>query len=172
MMRESGCPGDQYDYRQTNGSRLGSRHEMQDERPYGKDDASYQAAGQEEGIRCLVGNFFDRMEADPRFTTIFELHPDDNEISRDKLARFLCGWLGGPKLYREKYGSISIPRDHEHLPIGHDEKGQWLTCMKESVDEQPFADNFKLYLIDALHVPAEGVRRRRENLISGKAEKS
>ena len=143
---------------------------MRDSRPYGKDDASYLAAGQEEGIRRLVGNFFDRMEADSRFKTIFELHPDDNEMSRDKLARFLCGWLGGPKLYNEKYGSISIPRDHEHLPIGYDEKGQWLTCMKESIDEQPFVDDFKQYLIDALHVPAEGVRKRRANLDAGNAE--
>lgn len=144
--------------------------QIEDERPYGQDDASYLAAGKQDGIRRLIDNFFDRMGGDPRFRTIFELHPEDKEISRDKLARFLCGWLGGPSLYREKYGSISIPRDHEHLPIRSAEKEQWLTCMKESIDEQPFRDDFKTYLIEALHVPAEGVRRRREKIESGITE--
>ena len=138
-----------------------------DNRAFGVEDASYRAAGGEIGIRTLVDNFFDRMGSDPRFKPIFDMHPDDKEVSRDKLARFLCGWLGGPKLYREKYGSISIPRDHQHLPIRHDEKDQWLTCMQESVAEQPFADSFKVYLLEALHVPAEGVRRRRERLDAG-----
>jgi len=134
-------------------------------RPYGQDDASYQAAGQEAGIRALVNNFFDRMGSDPRFQPIYDMHPEHKALSRDKLARFLCGWLGGPKLYNEKYGSISIPRDHAHLPIGYDEKNQWLTCMRESIDEQDFEASFKEYLIGALHVPAEGVRRRREQVL-------
>ncbi len=135
-----------------------------DKRPFGQDDASYQAAGCQAGIFKLVNDFFDRMGSDPRFKTIYDLHPDDKDESRDKLARFLCGWLGGPGLYREKYGSISIPRDHQHLPIGYDEKDQWLTCMAETIDEQPFSDAFKIYLLEALKVPAEAVRRRREQL--------
>ena len=97
------------------------------------------------------------------------MHPDDQEMSRDKLARFLTGWLGGPKLYHQKYGSISIPRAHEHLPIHVPEKEQWLTCMAEAIAEQPFAEDFKTYLLDALHVPAEGVRRRRATIESGAA---
>ena len=104
--------------------------------------------------------FYDRMESDKRFKTIIALHPEDISISRDKLARFLCGWLGGPKLYNEKYGSISIPRDHAHLAIGTDERDQWLTCMSETVAEQSFAEDFKVYLMEQLYVPAEGVRRR------------
>lgn len=127
---------------------------------YGIGDASFQAAGGEAGIRRLVDAFFDRMGSDERFRTIYAMHPDDIEISRDKLARFLCGWLGGPKLYREKYGSISIPRAHEHLAIATPERDQWLTCMSETVAEQPFDPAFKKYLMEQLFIPAEGVRRR------------
>ena len=130
------------------------------QKTYGIEDASYQAAGREPGIRKLVDAFFDRMGSDERFATIYEMHPDDKAVSRDKLARFLCGWLGGPKLYREKYGSISIPRAHEHLAIATPERDQWLTCMAETVAEQPFDPAFKLYLMEQLFVPAEGVRRR------------
>ena len=131
---------------------------------YGIEDASFRAAGGEEGIRKLVYEFFDRMGGDPRFAVIFDMHPDDKDISRDKLARFLCGWLGGPKLYQEKYGSISIPRVHEHLAIATPERDQWLSCMRETVAEQPFAAEFKTYLMQQLFVPAEGVRRRVEKI--------
>ena len=118
------------------------------------------------GIRQLVDDFFDRMAADPRFVTIHRMHPDDNAMSRDKLARFLCGWLGGPKLYREKYGAIGIPRVHAHLAIASDERDQWLTCMSECVARQPFADDFKRYLMEQLFVPAEAVRRRCADTVS------
>ena len=127
---------------------------------YGTGDASYQAAGGRDGIFALVYDFFDRMGSDERFSTIWNLHPDDKDISRDKLARFLCGWLGGPKLYNEKYGAVGIPRVHAHLAIAAPERDQWLSCMNESVREQPFAPEFKAYLMEQLFVPAEAVRRR------------
>jgi hemoglobin len=136
----------------------------QSTRPYGTDDASFQAAGSVDGLRRLIDNFFDRMASDERFATIHAMHPEDNEMSRDKLHRFLCGWLGGPKLYRERYGSIGIPRVHAHLAIATAERDQWLTCMKESVEEQPFAEDFKKYLMEQLYVPAEAVRRRCEGI--------
>lgn len=131
-----------------------------DQPPFGTGDASFLAAGGEAGLRVLVDAFFDRMAGDPRFATIHAMHPSDNEMSRDKLARFLCGWLGGPKRYQEKYGPIGIPRAHGHLPVTAVERDQWLACMQESIDEQPFSPAFKVYLLAQLRVPAEGVRRR------------
>jgi len=130
---------------------------------YGTGDASFRAAGGEKGLRRLVDDFFDHMGSDGRFTTIHNLHPDDKDVSRDKLARFLCGWLGGPKLYNEKYGAIGIPRVHAHLAIATPERDQWLTCMGETVARQPFAADFKVYLMEQLFVPAEAVRRRCED---------
>jgi len=129
-------------------------------RPYGTGDVSFQAAGGEAGVRQLVDAFFDRMGTDPRFATIHAMHPEHKDVSRDKLARFLCGWLGGPKLYNEKYGAIGIPRVHAHLAIAATERDQWLTCMSEAVELQPFAADFKKYLMEQLFVPAEAVRRR------------
>lgn len=129
-------------------------------KPYGTGDASFQAAGGEAGLRQLIDMFFDRMRTDQRFATIYALHPDDKDVSRDKLARFLCGWLGGPKLYNEKYGAIGIPRVHAHLKIATPQRDQWLTCMTETVAEQPFTPEFKKYLMEQLYVPAEAVRRR------------
>jgi len=127
---------------------------------YGIGASSFEAAGGEAGIFKLVNDFFDRMGNDERFATIWQMHPDDKEVSRDKLARFLCGWLGGPRLYNEKYGAIGIPRVHAHLDIETPERDQWLTCMAETVAEQAFAPDFKAYLMEQLFIPAEAVRRR------------
>ena len=65
-------------------------------------------AGGEVGIRDLVDAFYDEMDSADYATTIRNMHPQDLEISRDKLARFLCGWLGGENRYREKYGVINF----------------------------------------------------------------
>ena len=127
-------------------------------RPYGDGDASFQAAGGYDGIKQLVDRFYDLMDTRPDSQRIRRMHPRDLEVSRDKLTRFLCGWLGGPKLYSEKYGSITIPGAHAHLPIRGSERDAWLNCMQEAISEQPFADDFKIYLIEQLGVPAERIR--------------
>lgn len=127
---------------------------------YGVGDASFQAAGEEAGIRRLVDAFYDAMESLPEAAVIRAMHPQDLTMARDKLARFLCGWLGGPKLYAEKYGSIHIPKAHGHLPIGIDERDQWMLCMRHALRRQPYADDFKAYLLEQLFVPAERCRNQ------------
>ncbi|NJM13097.1 MAG: group II truncated hemoglobin [Synechococcaceae cyanobacterium SM1_2_3] len=126
--------------------------------PYGVGDASYQAAGSEIGIRRLVDDFYDIMDKHPDAKNIRSMHPQDLIVSRDKLARFLCGWLGGPRLYAEKYGPIRIPQVHSHLKIGRDERDAWLFCMQEALKKQPYAAGFKKYLMEQLYVPAERSR--------------
>jgi len=125
--------------------------------PYGVGDASYQAAGGEPGIRRLVDSFYDEMETLPLATGIRAMHPRDLATARDKLARFLCGWLNGPNRYREKYGAISIPGAHAHLAIGTSERDAWLACMKNAIACQPYPDDFKHYLLRQLSVPANRV---------------
>jgi len=125
---------------------------------YGEGDASFRAAGGEVGLRRLVDDFYDRMDRTDYARGIRALHPPDLELARDKLARFLCGWLGGPKRYQARYGSISIPEVHGHLAIGATERDAWLALMRETVAAQPYADDFKQYLLTQLAVPAERIR--------------
>ena len=141
---------------------------MQKGHDYGVADASFRAAGGEAGIRRLVNEFYRRMGADPRFKTIHAMHPADINISIDKLARFLCGWLGGPRLFQQKYGAIRIPTAHRHLPIRAAERDQWLCCMRESIAEQPYRPEFKAYLIAQLKIPAEFIRKCREQDQNGR----
>lgn len=128
---------------------------------YGRGDASFQAAGGEEGIRQLVDSFYDLMRDNLSYQKIWFWHPGagDKEESRDKLARFLCSWTGGPKRYQEKYGGISIPQAHAHLSVTEVERDMWLNCMKEALAKQDYSDEFRNYLLDQLSKPAEMVRR-------------
>ena len=100
------------------------------------------------------------MQQLPEAKEIRALHPSDLAQSRDKLSRFLCGWLGGPKLYQEKYGPIKIPRVHAHLNIGSRQRNAWLSCMQKALAMQPYAESFKKYLIEQLYVPGERSRTR------------
>ena len=136
-----------------------SLQEPGDQPKYGIGDASFQAAGGEAGIRQLVNDFYDVMEQDERAAAILAMHPEDLEMSRDKLARFLCGWLGGPKRFSEKYGPIRIPKAHQHLHIGEGDRDAWLYCMQKALEQQDYAEDFKAYMLRELFVPAERSRQ-------------
>ncbi len=125
---------------------------------YGVADSSYHAAGGLPGLTRLVDAFYDYMDSLPEARGIRSMHKPDLSQSRKKLAYFLSGWLGGPKLYSEHFGSINIPRAHKHLPIGHREVDAWMLCMRMAVADQPFDNGFKNYLIEQLSVPAERIR--------------
>ncbi len=133
---------------------------------YGIGDGSYRAAGQYEGIKKLVDAFYDNMERLPEAAGIRAMHAADLSESRKKLTYFLSGWLGGPKLYREHYQPIVIPKAHSHLPIGTDERDAWMLCMKNAVEAQPYEADFKRYLLDQLYIPAERTRVACESTVS------
>jgi len=125
---------------------------------YGAGDNSYRMAGELAGITQLVDVFYHNMDTFPESKKIRAMHPADLVESRKKLAYFLSGWLGGPKLYSEHFGSIRIPLAHKHLSVGVEESEAWLFCMKKAIDQQPYEEPFKVYLIEQLRVPAERIR--------------
>ena len=117
--------------------------------------------GGEPGVRRLVDLFYDAMESRPEARRILEMHPTDLALSRDKLAAFLTGWLGGPKRYRERWGKIQIPVAHRHLDIGAEERDAWLACMQQAIDAMPIDDEFRAYFMREIAVPANRVMTRR-----------
>ncbi len=125
---------------------------------FGKSDNTFQAVGGEEGIRKLVDTFYEIMGSSPAFNTIWRWHPKDKQISRDKLAAFLSGWMGGPRRYQEQFGSISIPQAHAHLPVTEVERDMWLACMRETLERLAYPEQLVHYLMQQLAIPAERIR--------------
>ena len=132
---------------------------MQNETPaFGIKDSSYVAAGKLVGIQQLVTCFYKIMGELPETVHIRDMHPADLTVSIDKLSCFLSGWLGGPRLYAEKYGAFSIPQVHKHLTVTEVERDAWLLCMYEALELQTYSPSFKKYMLKQLAIPAERIR--------------
>lgn len=128
-------------------------------KPYGEGDASYQAAGGKQGLKKLADDFYDAMASEECAKTILHMHPDDLDISRDKLALFLCGWLGGPRLFKQKYGTIHLPIAHKHLMVDAAARDAWLHCMSLALEQQDYDTDFKAYMLAQLKVPAQRIHK-------------
>jgi len=106
----------------------------------------FEALGGESQVRALVDAFYDTMDQDDAFLTIRALHPEDLDGSREKLFLFLCGWLGGPQLYVEKFGHPRLRMRHAPFPIGDAERDQWLSCMKKALDARAIQGEIRVFL--------------------------
>jgi hemoglobin len=110
-----------------------------------------------EGVRALANCFYDIMDDIPEAQKIRDMHPKNLGPTRENLTLFLCGWLGGPSLYKEKYGSINLTNQHALLPINIAEKEMWLTCMEQALDKQAIENDLKIFLLGRFQVPAEKI---------------
>ena len=123
---------------------------------------AYQAAGELAGITSLVDVFYSNMDTFPEARVIRNMHPDDLTESRKKLTYFLCGVLGGPRLYIDHYGGINLPDFHRQFPIGTGERDAWMLCMQQAIAVQPYEASFKEFLVARLSIPAERIRMANE----------
>lgn len=126
---------------------------------YGMGDATYQAVGGHAGLVKLVDDFYDAMETLPEAKKIRAMHRDDLTESRDKLVHFLSGWMNGPQIYAEKYGSINIPMAHAHIRVDESDRDAWLLCMQTALAKQGYPQALQDYLMQQLFRPAERIRQ-------------
>lgn len=82
------------------------------------------------------------MDLEPEFAGLRALHPTTTEGSRDKLFWFLCGWLGGPDHYVERFGHPRLRMRHLPYAIGVSGRDQWITCMGLAMAEIGEAGGF------------------------------
>lgn len=127
---------------------------------YREGDNQFQIAGGVEGITKLANDFYDQMETLKESRRILHMHPTDLTVSREKLARFLCGYTNGPGLYEEKYGPLALGPAHSHLAIGSAEKDAWLLCMEKALAMQPYPEEFKGFMYMRLCTPASRIQNR------------
>ncbi len=110
----------------------------------------YQLLGGEAALRGLVARFYDYMETMPETAAVRAMHPDDLAGSREKLFKFLSGWLGGPNLYWEEFGHPRLRMRHLSFSIGRAEAEQWLSAMQKALDHTPMDPAFREKLFSAL----------------------
>lgn len=91
--------------------------------------------GGEERIRAMVERFYDLMELEPGYAALRAVHGSDLSNARQRLFWFLCGWMGGPQHYTERFGHPMLRARHLPFPIGITERDQWLACMAQAMQE-------------------------------------
>lgn len=64
----------------------------------------YQLMGGETAITSLVERFYYYMDSLPAAEPVRKLHAQDLTSAKDKLFKFLSGWLGGPDLFIQEFG--------------------------------------------------------------------
>ena len=97
--------------------------------------SAFELLGGEAAVRTLIDRFYDLMDLEPAYAGIRRLHPSALDGSRDKLHWFLCGWLGGPDLYQQRFGHPRLRARHLPYAIGIAERDQWMACMQQAMGE-------------------------------------
>lgn len=123
-------------------------------------DTPFSRLGGEAGVRALVDRFYDLMELEPAYAGVRRLHPSTLEGSRDKLFWYLCGWLGGPNHYSERFGHPRLRARHLPYAIGAPERDQWLACMAQALREERVDPSLAQRLGEALTGVADWMRNR------------
>jgi hemoglobin len=110
----------------------------------------YEALGGEQTVRFLVDRFYHYMDTLPEVKTIRAMHAKSLDSARDKLYKFLTGWLGGPDLYMQEFGHPMLRRRHFPFPIGPAERDQWMLCMDKALGDIDMHPQLKENLRNAL----------------------
>ena len=120
----------------------------------------FERLGGEPGVRALVDRFYDLMDLESAYAGIRALHPPTLDGSRDKLHWFLCGWLGGPNLYIERFGHPRLRARHLPYAIGLAERDQWMACMMQAMDERGVEPALAQRLAEAFFGTADWMRNK------------
>ncbi len=118
----------------------------------------YDLIGGEGQVRKLVRCFYDLMDEDPDFYQIRKLHPPALAGSREKLYKFLMGWLGGPPLYEQEFGHPRLRARHLPFAIASVERDQWMACMTRSMTEIGVETGLRKRLIQSFFQTADWMR--------------
>jgi len=98
-------------------------------------DSPYEWIGGEERVRALVERFYDLMDLEPAYAELRAVHGSVLDDARQKLFWFLCGWLGGPQHYTDRFGHPRLRARHLPFKVGLVERDQWLACMDQAMAE-------------------------------------
>ena len=122
----------------------------------------FERIGGEAAVRRLVSRFYELMDTLPEAYGIRKLHQPDLSGAGEKLFMYLCGWLGGPQLYVEKYGHPMLRARHLPFAIASAEAEQWMLCMRQAMAEVIEDEALRAGLDKALDDLARHMRNRND----------
>ena len=103
----------------------------------------YEIIGREAGVQALASAFYEAMDELTEAGSVRRMHAQNLDTIKQKLFEYLNGWLGGPHIYRDKYGTICLTEPHQPYPIGADQRDQWLACWERALEKVDAPDDFR-----------------------------
>ncbi len=120
----------------------------------------YEWIGGEARVKALIERFYDLMDLDPEYAQLRSVHGPSLEQSRESTFMFICGWLGGPQHYTEKFGHPRLRARHMHVPIGIQERDEWLACMDRAMGETAVPEQLRVKLRASFFQTADWMRNQ------------
>ena len=114
--------------------------------------------GGEPKVQALVDRFYDLMDIEPSFAELRAAHGSTLADARQKLSWFLCGWLGGPDHYQERFGHPRLKMRHMPFKIGIQERDQWVACMDKAMGETEVPTDLRARLKESFMGTADWMR--------------
>lgn len=116
--------------------------------------------GGEDRVRALVDRFYDLMDLEPGYAELRASHGSTLDDARQKLFWFLCGWLGGPDHYVQRFGHPRLRMRHMPFSIGITERDQWLACMDQAMGDTGVDAELRTRLNASFYKTADWMRNR------------
>ena len=129
--------------------------QIEDKPPH---DTPFAWIGGEPKVQALVDRFYDLMDLEPRYAALRAVHGNTLDNARDRLFWFLCGWLGGPQHYTDRFGHPRLRMRHMPFSIGVQERDQWLACMDQAMGEVGIDDALRTRLRQSFFQTADWMR--------------
>ena len=114
--------------------------------------------GGEDKVKALVERFYDLMDLEPQYAALRAAHGSHLERARQHLFWFLCGWLGGPQHYTDRFGHPQLRMRHMPFVIGVLERDQWLGCTDQAIQETGVAPALGTRLRESFFQTADWMR--------------
>jgi len=94
----------------------------------------YDRIGGDAVIEALAARFYEIVATDPCASGLRAMHTGELRDAAGRLALFLRAWTGGPRDYFGGQGPCVMAL-HRALPIGPQERDQWMSCMRRALTE-------------------------------------
>ncbi len=114
--------------------------------------------GGEAAVQALVTRFYDLMDLEPAYRELRASHGSTLDSARQKLFWFLCGWLGGPDHFVQRFGHPRLKMRHMPLKIGVQERDQWLACMDQAMADTQVPEALRVRLQQSFFQTADWMR--------------
>lgn len=95
--------------------------------------------------------------------TIRAMHAPDLGATKSVLKKYLCEWMGRPKLYSVEKGHPRLRQRHLGFSIGEAERDAWLLCMAGALEETVQDSGARGEIFAALAKLADWMRNQRGN---------